>query len=76
MNMILVVAGAGIAGISAAVKAGSLGASVLLIEHYPFLGGMSSAGMVSPFMKSITGDKDLVQGFTKMWKRACAIWVA
>jgi hypothetical protein len=58
----VVVAGAGIAGISAAVKAGSLGASVLLIEHYPFLGGMSSAGMVSPFMKSVTGDKDLVRG--------------
>ncbi len=61
----IVVAGAGIAGISAAVKAGSLGASVLLIEHYPFLGGMSSAGMVSPFMKSVTGGIDLVRGIYK-----------
>ena len=61
----VVVAGAGIAGISAAVKAGSLGCSVLLIEHYPFLGGMSSAGMVSPFMKSVTGDKELVKGIYK-----------
>ena len=61
----VVVAGAGIAGISAAVKAGSLGCNVLLIEHYPFLGGMSSAGMVSPFMKSMSGDKDLVQGIYK-----------
>ncbi|MFN3555086.1 MAG: FAD-dependent oxidoreductase [Bacteroidales bacterium] len=61
----IIVAGAGIAGISAAVKAGSLGCSVLLIEHYPFLGGMSSAGMVSPFMKSITGDKELVKGIYK-----------
>ncbi|MFW5725448.1 MAG: FAD-dependent oxidoreductase [Bacteroidota bacterium] len=61
----VVVAGAGIAGISAAVKAGSLGVSVLLIEHYPFLGGMSSAGMVSPFMKSVTGDKELVNGIYK-----------
>ena len=58
----IVVAGAGIAGISAAVRAGSMGCSVLLIEHYPFAGGMSSAGMVSPFMKSITGGKNLVLG--------------
>ena len=61
----VIVAGAGIAGISAAVKAGSTGCSVLLIEHYPFLGGMSSAGMVSPFMKSMTGDKNLVNGIYK-----------
>ncbi len=61
----IVVAGAGIAGISAAVKAGSMGARVLLIEHYPFLGGMSSAGMVSPFMKSMAGDKELVNGVYK-----------
>ncbi|MFO7873372.1 MAG: FAD-dependent oxidoreductase [Bacteroidales bacterium] len=61
----IVVAGAGIAGISAAVRAGSMGASVLLIEHYPFAGGMSSAGMVSPFMKSVTGGKNLVLGIYK-----------
>ncbi len=64
-NYDVVVAGAGIAGISAAVKAGSLGCSVLLIEHYPFAGGMSSAGMVSPFMKSVTGGKNLVKGIYK-----------
>lgn len=58
----IVVAGAGIAGIAASVKAASMGASVLLIEHYPFLGGMSSAGMVSPFMKSRTAGIDLVKG--------------
>ncbi|MBK9291848.1 MAG: FAD-dependent oxidoreductase [Bacteroidetes bacterium] len=58
----ILVAGAGIAGISAAVAAGRLGASVLLVEHYPFPGGMSSAGMVSPFMKSVTGGKNLVRG--------------
>jgi len=58
----IVVAGAGIAGISAAVRASSMGCSVLLIEHYPFAGGMSSAGMVSPFMKSVTGGKNLVMG--------------
>lgn len=58
----IIVAGAGIAGISAAVKAARLGASVLLIEHYGFVGGMSTAGMVSPFMKHKVNDEILVRG--------------
>lgn len=58
----IIVAGAGIAGISAAVKAAQLGASVLLIEHYGFVGGMSTAGMVSPFMKHKVNDEILVRG--------------
>ncbi len=58
----VIVAGAGIAGISASVKAAREGVSVLLIEHYGFVGGMSTAGMVSPFMKhSVNGDT-LVRG--------------
>ncbi len=61
----IIVAGAGIAGVSAAAKAASMGCSVLLVEHYPFLGGTSSAGMVSPFMKSVTGGKELVKGLYK-----------
>ncbi len=58
----VIIAGAGIAGISAAVKAARLGASVLLIEHYSFVGGMSTAGMVSPFMKHKVNDEVLVRG--------------
>lgn len=58
----VIVAGAGIAGISAAIKAAQLGASVLLIEHYGFVGGMSTAGMVSPFMKHKVNDEILVRG--------------
>lgn len=58
----VVVAGAGIAGISAAVKAGRMGASVALIERYEFLGGMSTAGMVSPFMKHAINNQPLVNG--------------
>lgn len=65
----VIVAGAGIAGISAAIKAGSLGSRVLLVEHYPFLGGMSSAGMVSPFMKSKSGDIELVKGLYKKYEQ-------
>lgn len=58
----IIVAGAGIAGISAAVKAARLSASVLLIEHYGFVGGMSTAGMVSPFMKHSINNETLVKG--------------
>lgn len=61
----VVVVGAGIAGVSAAIRAGSMGAKVLLVEHYPFLGGMSAAGMVSPFMKSVTNNIELVKGVFK-----------
>ena len=58
----VIVAGAGIAGISAAVKAAREGVSVLLIEHYGFVGGMSTAGMVSPFMKHSVNGETLVLG--------------
>ncbi len=47
----VIVAGAGIAGLSAAIAAARNGSSVLLVERYGFVGGMSTAGMVSPFMK-------------------------
>ena len=58
----ILIIGAGIAGISAAVKAGRLGAQVILIERYPFLGGMATVGMVSPFMRHTVGDQSLVNG--------------
>ncbi len=58
----VIVVGAGIAGISAAVKAGRSGASVLLVEQYGFVGGMSTAGMVSPFMKHEVKGETLVRG--------------
>lgn len=61
----IIVAGGGIAGIAAAVKASSLGARVLLIEQYGFVGGMSTAGMVSPFMKHSIDGKSLVNGVFK-----------
>lgn len=47
----VIVAGGGIAGIAAAVKAARTGAKTLLIEQYGFTGGSATAGMVSPFMK-------------------------
>lgn len=50
----VIVAGGGLAGTSAAISAARLGVSVLLIEKYGFLGGMSTAGLVNPFMASKT----------------------
>ena len=58
----IIIIGGGIAGIGAAIKAGKEGASVLLVEHYGFLGGMSTAGMVSPFMKYAVNGTPLVRG--------------
>lgn len=58
----VIVAGAGIAGISAAVKAGEMGASVLLAEQYGFVGGMATAGMVSPFMLNQVNGDPLTKG--------------
>ncbi len=42
----VVVVGGGPAGISAAVAAARLGASVTLLERYPYLGGLATGGMV------------------------------
>lgn len=58
----VIVIGAGISGVSAAVKAARSGVSVLLIEQYGFIGGMSTAGMVSPFMKHSVNGETLVRG--------------
>ncbi|OXM84350.1 FAD-dependent oxidoreductase [Paenibacillus rigui] len=46
----VVVIGGGPAGINAAIAAGRQGASTILIERYGFLGGMSTAASVYPWM--------------------------
>jgi hypothetical protein len=46
----VLVAGGGLAGVAAAIAASRLGASVILIEKYGFLGGMATSGLVNPFM--------------------------
>ncbi|GIO14226.1 hypothetical protein J19TS2_37810 [Cohnella xylanilytica] len=46
----VVVVGGGPAGIMAAIAAGRQGARVLLVERYGFLGGMSTAALVYPWM--------------------------
>jgi flavin-dependent dehydrogenase len=42
----VLVVGGGSAGYSAAISAARQGADVLLLERYPFLGGMSTGGLV------------------------------
>jgi hypothetical protein len=58
----VIVAGGGIAGIAAAVKAARSGAKTLLIEQYGFTGGSATAGMVSPFMKHTAHGIPLTKG--------------
>ena len=60
----VVVAGGGVAGVAAAVSAARLGVNTLLVERYGFLGGLSTAGLVNPFMSSSTSKGEpLVAGF-------------
>ncbi|GAB2693323.1 FAD-dependent oxidoreductase [Paenibacillus thermoaerophilus] len=50
MEADVVVVGGGPAGINAAIAAGRLGCRTVLIERYGFLGGMSTASLVYPWM--------------------------
>lgn len=59
----IVVCGGGPAGINAALAAGRSGARTLLIERYGFLGGMSTAALVYPWMTFHTMDgKQVIAG--------------
>lgn len=46
----VVVIGAGPAGVNAAIASGRTGAQTVLIERYGFIGGMSTAALVYPWM--------------------------
>ena len=58
----VIVAGGGVSGVAAALAAARLGASVLVVERYGFLGGMATAGLVGPFMTDHFGDRRVVDG--------------
>ncbi|HEX2951786.1 MAG TPA: FAD-dependent oxidoreductase, partial [Armatimonadota bacterium] len=58
----IVVAGGGPAGIAAAIAAARMGADVVLVERYGFLGGMPTAGFVFPFMTHYAGDRPVIRG--------------
>ncbi len=58
----VVVVGGGPAGFSAAVAAAREGASVCLIERYPYLGGLASGGMVLVLDDMCAGAEITVRG--------------
>ncbi|NOU96226.1 FAD-dependent oxidoreductase [Paenibacillus sp. LMG 31456] len=59
----IVVIGGGPAGVCAAIAAGRSGASTVLIERYGFVGGMSTAALVYPWMTfHTTAGKQVIRG--------------
>ncbi|MCW3476081.1 FAD-dependent oxidoreductase [Limobrevibacterium gyesilva] len=58
----VVVVGGGPAGFSAAVSAARAGASVTLVERYPYLGGLASGGMVLVLDDMCNGAEITVRG--------------
>ncbi|MDF2937040.1 MAG: dependent oxidoreductase [Paenibacillaceae bacterium] len=62
----VVVAGGGPAGLAAAIAAGREGASVILVERYGFVGGMSTAASVYPWMTFHTaGGEQVIRGLAQ-----------
>jgi len=65
MKYDVVVIGGGIAGFHACVASARTGAKTLLIERNGTLGGVTTMGMVNPFMKYKLNEEELVQGIFK-----------
>ncbi len=62
----VVVCGAGPAGLNAAIAAARSGARTVLIERYGFIGGMSTAALVYPWMTFHTTDgKQVIRGIAQ-----------
>ncbi len=62
----IVIVGGGPAGINAAIAAGRSGAKTILVERYGFLGGMSTAALVYPWMTfHTTGGKQVIGGIAQ-----------
>ncbi|MEM0024840.1 MAG: FAD-dependent oxidoreductase [Thermofilaceae archaeon] len=58
----VIVAGGGVAGVSAAVVASRMGVRVCLLEASGTLGGTVTQALVTPFMKWVSGGKPVVAG--------------
>ena len=69
----VLVVGGGPAGIGAALGAARAGVETLLVEHYGFLGGTATAGLVGPFMTSFSGDgeRQVIGGIFEELVRRC-----
>ena len=61
----VLVVGGGPAGVAAAVEARRQGASALITERYPYLGGMASGGMVLVIDDMMDGPQQTVLGLAQ-----------
>lgn len=62
----VVVCGGGPAGLNAAIAAGRNGARTVLVERYGFVGGMSTAALVYPWMTYHTADgRQVIHGIAQ-----------
>ena len=61
----VVVVGGGPAGLAAALSAARNGASVTLVERYPYLGGLASGGMVLVLDDMCNGPEIAVRGIAQ-----------
>jgi len=65
MNVDVIIAGGGPAGLVAAIAAARNGVKTLLIERYGFLGGMATTGLVGPIQGCISGEKWVINGIPR-----------
>ncbi len=68
----VIVAGGGPAGVIAAVAAARNGARTLLIERYGFVGGMSTAALVTPISEFRVGGEPHIGGIPRELMQAAA----
>ena len=70
-NYDVIVAGGGVAGVSAAIDAAQNGLSVLLVEKSTILGGLATLGLINLFVPMCNGrGKQIIFGNCERWVRA------
>ena len=71
----VIVAGAGVAGLAAALTARRAGKSVLLIEKSTMLGGLATLGLINLFVPMCNGrGKQIIFGLCEKWTRLSAAY--
>ena len=71
----VIVAGGGVAGVSAAYTAAKRGKSVLLLEKSTILGGLGTLGLINLFVPMCNGrGKQIIFGLAEKWLRESALY--